>query len=522
MVQSDFEQFEHRLVLRQMRLEDYESLVEMQQLCFPGMTTWSRDHIATQLEVFADGQLCIELDGKLVASCSTLIVRYEEYDEWHNWALISDNGYIRNHDPSGDVVYGIEIMVHPEYRGMRLARRLYDARKKLAMRYNTRSIIICGRIPGYAAHADTLSAREYVDKVTEKMLFDPVLTTQLANGFVLKGLIADYFPSDSESRGYATYLEWTNLDRVPDHRRRILRRVEPVRLAVVQYAMRPVDSFDAFARQSEFFVDAGADQKADFLVFPELFTTQLMSLQTSERLRASESARALADHTSDYLQLFSSLAVKYNVNIIGGSHFAEEEGRLHNVAYLFRRDGTLDQQPKIHITPDERRWWGVQAGDTLRALDTDRGKVAILVGYDIEFPELGRIAAQAGARLLFVPYNTADRAGHLRVRYCAQARCVENHVYVVTSGVVGNLPFVQHADVHYAQSGIYTPCDVSFARDGIAAECTPNIETVLVQELDFEALRRLRQRGTETNWLDRRRDVYGVRYRAGEDDEVEI
>lgn len=522
MNQRNLEQFEHKLVLRQMRVEDYDSLIEMQKLCFPGMTTWARDQIETQLEIFPDGQFCIDLEGKLVASCSTLIVRYEEYDDWHNWTVISDNGYIRNHDPSGDVVYGIEIMVHPEYRGMRLARRLYDARKQVAMRYNARSIIICGRIPGYAAHSDKLSAREYVDQVTEKQLFDPVLTTQVANGFVLKGLIADYFPSDSESRGYATHLEWTNLDRVPDHRRRILRRVDPVRLAVVQYSMRPVRSFDAFARQSEFFVDAGADQKADFLVFPELFTTQLMSLAASERLRAAESARALAGYTADYLELFSSLAVKYNVNIVGGSHFAEEEGRLYNVAYLFRRDGTLDRQTKIHITPDERRWWGVQAGDTLRALETDHGKVAILLGYDVEFPELGRIAAQAGARVFFVPYNTADRSGHLRIRYSAQARCVENHVYVATAGVVGNLPFVQHADIHYAQSGIYTPCDISFARDGIAAECTPNIETVLVQDLDFEALRRLRQRGTETNWLDRRHDVYRLHYRPGQGEEVEI
>ena len=79
--------------------------------------------------------------------------------------------------------YGIEIMVHPEYRGMRLARRLYNARKDLARRYNCKSIIIGGRIPGYGKHADTLSARDYVHRVIDKKLFDPVLTAQLANSY---------------------------------------------------------------------------------------------------------------------------------------------------------------------------------------------------------------------------------------------------------------------------------------------------------------------------------------------------
>lgn len=400
-------------------------------------------------------------------------------------------------------------------------RRLYNARKALARRHNARSIIIAGRIPGYGQYADTLTAREYVDRVVQKELYDPVLTTQLANGFMLKRLIPEYLPTDSESRGYATFLEWINLDHVKAHRRMMLRRVDPVRIAVVQYALRPVTRFAEFAQQAEFFVDAGAEHQADFLVFPELFTTQLMSQYRGPRMRAEEAARALAEYTPRYLDLITGLAVRYDVNIVGGSQLTQEDGHLLNYAYLFRRDGTLARQARVHITPQEKRWWGVQPGHALHALRTDCGKIAILGGYDIEFPELGRIAAQAGARLFFVPFNTSDREAYLRVRYCAQARAVENGVYVAMAGVVGNLPFVPHADVHYAQSGIFTPCDVAFPRDGVAAECTPNIETVLVQDLDIELLRRLRQRGTETAWLDRRRDVYTVRYTGG-DEPVDI
>ncbi|MEL6188094.1 MAG: carbon-nitrogen hydrolase, partial [Myxococcota bacterium] len=60
----------------------------------------------------------------------------------------------------------------------------------------------------------------------------------------------------------------------------------------------------------------------------------------------------------------------------------------------------------------------------------------------------------------------------------------------------------------------YSPSDIAFSRDGIAAETVPNIETVLVQDLDLELLRRHRRQGNFRNWEDRRRDVYAVRHRT--------
>jgi predicted amidohydrolase len=189
-----------------------------------------------------------------------------------------------------------------------------------------------------------------------------------------------------------------------------------------------------------------------------------------------------------------------------------EGERLFNSAYLFRRDGSTDKQRKLHITPNERRWWGVQPGEQLRVFESDRGRIAILPGYDVEFPELGRMAYDQGARILFVPTNTDERHDYLRVRYCAQARCIENPVFVVLSGCVGNLPDVEHADIHYAQSAILTPSDFYFSRDGIAAECQENIETVIFADVDVEMLRRHRRKGTVLNWLDRRTDLYRIRY----------
>ena len=195
--------------------------------------------------------------------------------------------------------------------------------------------------------------------------------------------------------------------------------------------------------------------------------------------------------------------------------FAVENDRLYNIAYLFHRNGGIDKQYKLHITPNERRWWGVEPGSVLRVFDTDKGKISIQICYDVEFPELGRLAAEAGAEIFFVPFCTDERYGYLRVRYCAQARCVENHVYVAMAGTVGNLPDVANMDIQYAQSCILTPCDFPFARDGIAAEASENVETLTISDVNLADLSWARAEGTVRNLADRRFDLYRIEWDKG-------
>lgn len=519
MTKLSLQDFERAIELRQLEKSDFEAVVALQLRCFPGMIPWSWEQWESQQKIFPEGQICINFEDKIVASSSSLIVDFDHYEDWHNWKEVSDAGYIRNHDPEGDTMYGIEIMVDPEYRGMKLARRLYEARKELARHKNLKRIILGGRIPGYGHHAETLSAREYVEKVMNKSVIDPVLTPQLSNGFVLKQLIPNYMPSDLESRGFATFLEWINLDHVETPTRKF-RAVSIVRLCVVQYEMRPVKSFDEFEQQCEFFVDVASDYKSDFVVFPELFTTQLLSIVDAKR--PGLAARKLADYTPRYLEMFTKMAIRYNVNIIGGSQFTVEEDLLYNVSYLFRRNGELGRQYKIHATPNEKKWWGVSQGSKVQVFETDRGKIAILICYDIEFPELARIAVAKGANIIFCPFNTDERYGYLRVKHCAQARAIENQVYVATSGCTGNLPFVENADVHYAVSGIFTPSDFPFARDAVASESTPNIETMIIHDVDVELLRRHRLSGTVRTWNDRRTDLYKVVFKDPGGGEIEV
>ena len=507
MAELDIDSVQKQIKVRPITLDDFTDLVRLQKRCFPGMTPWKRAQIESQVSRFPEGQICIEFDGHMVASSSSLIIDFDPSTERLSWDQICDHGYIGNHNPEGDTLYGIEIMVDPDFRGMKLARRLYDKRKELVVKMNLMRIVIGGRIPGYKKHSQEISVHEYVQKVTNKALYDPVLTTQLANGFVLKRIIRDYIGEDEASSGYAVFLEWSNVDYAPDVSKRYL-PTKPLRICCVQYQMRPIRSFSAFAQQCEYFVDVASDRKSDFALFPELVTSQLLSF--IEAKRPEVAARKLAEFASQYLELFSSLAIRYDVNIIAGSTFVQEDDYLYNVAFLFKRNGEIEKQYKIHITPNEREWWGVTPGRDIQVFDTDRGKISIQPGYDIEFPEVSRIATEKGARLIFVPFCTDERHDYLRVRYCAQARCIENQVYVATAGTVGNLPHVKNMDVQYAQSAILTPTDYVFARDGIAGECTPDAETVLIHDLDLEILNRHRLSGTTRNWNDRRTDLYRV------------
>ena len=249
MTRIDLKDFERKIRLRRLQKADYPAVVELQLACFPKMKPWSREQFGSQLSRFPEGQLALEYQGRLVASAASLILDFDLYSDWHDWAKLSDKGMINNHDPKGDTLYGIEIMVHPEFRGMRLARRLYDARKQLCRDRNLMRMVIGGRIPGYKRYAKRLSPEEYVERVRRKQLVDPVLTTQLSNGFELLRLISDYLPSDEDSSGVATHMEWTNLAYAADEKRH-LAPVQRVRVAAVQYPMRHVDTFDDFVSES--------------------------------------------------------------------------------------------------------------------------------------------------------------------------------------------------------------------------------------------------------------------------------
>jgi len=507
----DLSKIEKKIMIRNVKEEDLDELVELSKVCFPNMDPWEREQLESHIKVFPEGQHCVEYDGKLIGAASSLIIDFNEYADKHTYDEITNYGYITNHDPDGNYLYGISIMVHPDYRRLQIGTRIYEVRKELVKKLNLKSMLIGGRIPNYHNYADQMSPREYVEQVIQHKIYDPVLTFQLMNGFTLKWVNPNYLDDDQASMRNAVLLEWNNVDYLPQPKpKRLYLRSFPVRICSVQYMLKRIESFEEFAEQCEYYVDLSSVYESDFIVFPETFTLQLLSFLDDKI--PSLQVRRLAAFTEDYIRLFSMLAVKYNVNIIGGSHFVEEDDLLYNVAYLFRRDGTIESQYKLHITNSEKKWWGLQSGNEMKVFDTDCGKIAILICYDIQFPELSRMATEWGANMLFVPFCTDDRQGYLRVRYCSQARAIENQVYTIIAGTVGNLTHILQSEIQYAQSGIFSPSDFPFSRDGIVGEGNPNIETVVIGEVDLETLRRHRSTGTVTQLKDRRQDLYRLTF----------
>lgn len=496
---------EPRLEVRSLTLKDIPAIRDLESRCYGGMEPWGVPHLKSQIETFPEGQIGIEMDGKLVATSGSVIVDSKDYLGWHNYDQACGNGFLRNHDPKGDTLYGIDIAVDPTLRGLRLSRRLYDARKALVIQKNLRSMLIAGRIPNYSKHAESISPEEYVRRVVQKEIRDPVLTAQRANGFAIRTVLRDYLPSDKESLGNAVCMEWLNPRRLPLD---TLSTYTIVRVAAVQYQMRTVATFEAFIQQCEFFADAAAEYRTDYLLYPEMVTNQLQTLVASKR--PSETARRMHEFTEGYLGAFSKMAIRYNVNIIGGTHLTVRDGLLFNTAYLFRRDGSIEHQDKLHVTPAEERWWGVSGGGGFSTFDTDRGKIAILVGQDVEFPEVARRAASLGAHLFFVPFNTDIRPSYQRLRLCAHARAIENDAYVVMTGPVGNLEQVPGADIHFGQACVLTPTGIPFAGDGVSEQSPTNTETMLVHELDLDLLKRSRRAGPNRLKPDLRDDLYQV------------
>ncbi|MCB1322408.1 MAG: GNAT family N-acetyltransferase, partial [Leptospiraceae bacterium] len=146
---------QHRLTLRELRGSDFDDVKEIMDAVYPLMHgAWPRATIDTLLAQFKEGQICIEDNGKVVAAALSLIVSYGRFGDNHTYAEITGNGRMNTHDPDGDTLYGIDIFVHPEYRDLRLGRRLYDARKQLCEELNLRRIIAGGRIPLYHKYAD--------------------------------------------------------------------------------------------------------------------------------------------------------------------------------------------------------------------------------------------------------------------------------------------------------------------------------------------------------------------------------
>ncbi|MDP3561785.1 MAG: carbon-nitrogen hydrolase family protein [Legionellaceae bacterium] len=519
---------EPSLLIRNATLNDVPAISKMIEKTYAGIPDWPAwplKALKSHIKIFPEGQFVALFDGKIVAYSASILISGDIALKPHTWDEISAHGFGTTHDPQGDYLYGIETCVDPDYWDYHIGQRIYDLRKEFCVRWHLKGIIAGGRLPRLAAEIKQgKSPEQYINMVQQEKIMDHTLAFQLRNGFEVIGVLKNYLPEDAESSGFATHLIWRNpeiadQDETPKSKGQIYAHrpnhhyldVDHARVATVQYEQRKINSFEEFSAQVEYFIRVVAEYHTDFVLFPESFTMQLLSIE-NKALSPDKAILKLSTYTERFKEMMVDFALKYNINIIGGSTATQVDDHIQNISYIFLRDGSVHAQAKIHPTPDERRIWRMQGASRVDKIMTDCGPIGVLICYDSEFPELTRHLVDQGMLILFVPFCTDQRMGYLRVRYCAQARAIENQCYVVMAGNVGNLPGVHNMNVQYSQSCILTPCDFPFARDGIAADTTPNVETIAFADLNIKTLIAGRNTGSVINLKDRRDDLYSIQW----------
>ncbi len=504
-----------KITVRRWRLEDIPNVMACSRETYPDYPEeyiYTKRQYEMQFNAFPDGQFVAVGNGKIVGYATCIIVNIED-EYWYTVDEITGAGTFSTHNPDGDTLYGADIAVHPDYRRRGVAMMLYKRRKALLKRYNLRRMIAYGRIPGYKDYAGKMTADQYVQKIITGEIKDPALNTHLKAGFQVKKVQLD-ITEDFSSLNYSTYLEMLN----PDFniaKKRISSAIVPnrqarrIRVCAAQYNMRPIQRWEDLENSVEFFVNAAEAYHCHFLLLPEYVTYQVFSYMKG--LDMDGMVQEMVALTDRYIEMFCRFSQKYKLYIIGGSHPVLRDGSLYNAAHLFTPTGNVYTQDKLHITSVERAEWNIQPGTNIRIFHTPLARIAIQICYDIEFPEVSRLLTLAGVEVIFVPYYTEEKKAYYRVRHCAQARAVENFVYVVITGSVGNMRTEIGSFMNYSQAAILTPSDFSFPEMGVEGEADPNVEAIVVSELALYALAQQRHVATVRQLHDRRPDIYDLR-----------
>jgi GNAT superfamily N-acetyltransferase len=174
-------------------------LAKMQSAIFPTLTDdeiFSESQYLKHIELFPEGQLTAlaHIDGKWVVagSTSTFLAHWEDIEKPHTFQEIIADGWLTNHNPDGDWIYGADMSVHPDFHGMGIGSALYRARQAVARKLNLKGEVAGAMIPGYHRYRAQMSIETYVQKVVAREIFDPTLSVQLKNGFQIKRILYNH------------------------------------------------------------------------------------------------------------------------------------------------------------------------------------------------------------------------------------------------------------------------------------------------------------------------------------------
>ena len=137
--------------LAYLNLKDYQ---ELKQAMIESYTTmpdsiWKEEQIKTLIHKFPEGQAVIKVNNQIAGCALSIIVDYDKFEYNHTYEQITGNYTFSTHTNDGDIIYGIDVFIKPQYRGLRLGRRLYDYRKEVCENLNLKGIVFGGRMPNF-------------------------------------------------------------------------------------------------------------------------------------------------------------------------------------------------------------------------------------------------------------------------------------------------------------------------------------------------------------------------------------
>jgi len=269
-----------------------------------------------------------------------------------------------------------------------------------------------------------------------------------------------------------------------------------VRIAAAQYPIGQPDSLASWQAKVEQWVRDAATQGAQLLVFPEYAAMELSAIDRSTASDLHASLRAVIALGPSIDAHYADLARRFGVTVLGGTRpHALDDGRVVNRASLYLPDGQSGHQDKIMMTRFERESWDIKGGTELRVFRTPLGMLGISTCYDVEFPMIARAQAAAGAQVILCPSCTDSLQGYHRVRIGAQARALENQIFVVQAPTVGMAPWSPALDENYGAAGVFVPPDGDSPDDGIVAIGTEGQGAWVMADADLSRVLRWRSAG---------------------------
>lgn len=226
------------------------------------------------------------------------------------------------------------------------------------------------------------------------------------------------------------------------------------------------------------------DKGAEIVVLPEMFNCPYNNKHFREYAEVYPSGETI--------RMLSSTAKEKNIYLIGGSiPEIDNNGKVYNSSFIFDNGGNLiGKHRKIHLFDIDvkgkirfKESESLTAGNDLTVVDTKWGKIGVAICYDIRFPELARLMALQGAKMLFIPaaFNMTTGPAHWDILF--KSRALDNQIYIIGVSPARN---ENYSYVAYGNSLVTNPW-------GEIVDKLGEKEGILISEIDLDFIDEVRE-----------------------------